>query len=117
MPWRLEVEAAREPPGATSAGANVHAIELLVATPEASVAERSQPTKEMPQPLRLGKGDDNPTGHETVATSRCFPPIRRIGEAKPDGNGLSSTPLVGAGGAVLGSMFQGASARCQPQRG
>jgi putative transposase len=61
------VAAAGGPLGARSAGANVHDTRLLAATLEAIVVERPQPTEERPQPLCLDKGDDKPTGHETVA--------------------------------------------------
>jgi putative transposase len=64
---RLVVAAAGGPLGARSAGANVHDTRLLAATLEAIVVERPQPTEERPQPLCWDKGDDNPTGHETVA--------------------------------------------------
>jgi putative transposase len=65
---RLVVEATGGPLGATIAGANVHDTKLLAATLEAIVVERPLPTGEKPQHLCLGKGDDKPTGHETVAT-------------------------------------------------
>ena len=85
------MEAAGGPLGAAIAGANVHDTKLLAATLAAMVVARPQPTKEMPQHLCLDKGDDNPTGHETVATYRYTPHIRRIGEGKlaPDGQKTS----------------------------
>jgi putative transposase len=49
------------------AGANVHDTKLVAATLEAMVVERPPPTEEQPQPLGRDKGDDHPTGHETVA--------------------------------------------------
>jgi putative transposase len=76
----------------TDAGANVHDTKLLAATLEASVVERPQPTAERPQHLCLGKGDDNPTGHETVATYHYTPYIRRIGEEQLDGSGQKTYP-------------------------
>ena len=76
------MEATGGPLGATIAGANVHDTKLLAATLEAIVVARPQPTEERPQHLCLDKGDDNPTGHETVATYQYTPHIRRIGEEK-----------------------------------
>jgi putative transposase len=64
----LVVEATGGPLGATIAGANGHDTKLLAATLEAIVVERPLPTEEKPQHLCLAKGDDNPTGPETVAT-------------------------------------------------
>jgi putative transposase len=86
------VEAAGGPLGATIAGANVHDTKLLAATLEAIVVERPPPTAERPQHLCLDKGDDNPTGHETVAASQYTPPIRRIGEETLDPNGEKTYP-------------------------
>jgi len=63
----LLVEAEGGPLGAAMAGANVHDTKLLADTLEAIVVARPQPTEETPQHLCLDKGDDNPTGHETVA--------------------------------------------------
>ena len=68
MKRRLVVDATGGPLGATIAGANVHDPKWLAATLEAMVVERPQPTAEEPPPLCLDKGDDHPTGHETVAT-------------------------------------------------
>jgi putative transposase len=62
----LVVEAAGGPLGATIAGANVHDTKLLSTTLGAIVVERPQPTAERPQHRCLDKGDDHPTGHETV---------------------------------------------------
>jgi putative transposase len=81
------VEAAGGPLGATIAGANVHATRLLATTLEALVVDRPPPTAERPQPLCLDKGDDNPTGQETVAAFQDTPHLRRIGEEKLDRNG------------------------------
>ncbi len=53
--------------GATLAGAKGHATKRLAATLERLMVERPQPTEERPQPLCLDKGDDKPTGPETVA--------------------------------------------------
>jgi putative transposase len=86
------VEATGGPLGATIAGANVHDTKLLAATLEAIVVERPQPTEERPQHLCLDKGDDHPTGHETVATDHDTPHIRRIGEEKLDGSGQKTYP-------------------------
>jgi putative transposase len=88
----LVVEATGGPLGATIAGANVHDTKLLAATLEAIVVERPQPTAERPQPLCLDKGDDNPTGHETVATYQYPPQIRRIGEERRDSYGQKTSP-------------------------
>jgi putative transposase len=88
----LVVEAAGGPLGATIAGANVHDTKLLAATLEALVVERPQPTEERPQPLCLDKGDDNPTGHDTVVAYQYTPPIRRIGEGKLDRTGQKTYP-------------------------
>ena len=90
MKRRLVVDARGGPLGATIAGANVHETKLLATTLEAIVVERPQPTAEQPQHLCLDKGDDNPTGHETVATHHYTPPIRRIGEEKLDPHGQNT---------------------------
>ncbi len=92
MKRSLVVEATGGPLGATIAGANVHDTKLLAATLEAIVVERPLPTEEKPQHLCLDKGDDNPTGHETVATYQDTPHIRRIGAEKLDPNGQKSYP-------------------------
>jgi putative transposase len=89
---RLAVEAEGGPLGAAIAGANVHDTKLLAATLESLVAERPQPTAATPPPLCLDKGDDHPTGHETVAASQEIPPMRRIGEAKLDPHGQKTSP-------------------------
>jgi putative transposase len=89
---RLVVEATGGPPGATIAGANVHDTKLLAATLEAIVVERPLPTEEKPHHLCPDKGDDHPTGHETVATDQYTPHIRRIGAEKLDLNGQKSYP-------------------------
>jgi putative transposase len=86
------VEATGGPLGATMAGANVHDTTLLAATLEAMVVERPQPTEERPQHRCLDQGDENPTGHETVATSHYTPHIRRIGEEKLDAYGQRTPP-------------------------
>jgi putative transposase len=64
----------------------------LAPTLEAIVVTRPQPTEERPPPLCLDTGDDNPTGHEPVATSQDTPQIRRIGEEQLDPNGQQSYP-------------------------
>jgi putative transposase len=69
------------------AGATVHDTKRLAATLEALVGERPRPTEERPQHLCLDKGDDHPTGHETVTTSQDTPPIRRIGEETREPHG------------------------------
>jgi putative transposase len=61
------VEAPGGPLGATIAGATGHATQRLAATLEAMVVERPLPTEEKPQHRCLDKGDDKPTGPETVA--------------------------------------------------
>lgn len=73
MKRHLVVEADGGPLGATMAGAKVHDTTLLATTLEAIVVERPQPPEERPQPLGLDKGDDHPTGHETVAASQDTP--------------------------------------------
>jgi putative transposase len=78
--------------GATIAGANVHDTKLLAATLESIMVQRPQPTAEPPQHLCLDKGHDNPTGHETVATSQYIPHLRRIGEEKLDSHGQTTYP-------------------------
>ena len=86
------MEAAGGPLGATMAGANVHDTKRLAATLEAMVVARPQPNEERPQHLCHAKGDDNPTGHETVAAYQYIPHIRRIGEEKLDPNGRKTYP-------------------------
>ena len=86
------MEATGGPLGAMIAGANVHDTKLLAATLAAIVVDRPPPTAEMPQHLCLDKGDDHPTGHETVASSQYTPHIRRIGEEKLDANGQKTYP-------------------------
>ena len=86
------MEAAGGPLGVAIAGANVHDTKLLVATLEAIVVARPQPTKERPQHLCLDKGYDNPTGHETVASYQYIPHMRRIGEEKLDPRGRKTYP-------------------------
>jgi putative transposase len=88
----LVVEATGGPLGATIAGANSHDATLLAATLEAIVVERPQPTAEQPQHRCLEKGDDNPTGHETVAAYQYTPQIRRIGEERLDDDGQTRYP-------------------------
>ena len=92
MKRRVVVDATGGPLGTTIAGANVHDTKLLGATLAAIVVERPQPTEEVPQHLCLDTGDDNPTGHETVATYQYTPHIRRIGEEKLDPNGQKTYP-------------------------
>jgi putative transposase len=59
---------------------------------EAIVVERPQPTEEKPQHLCLDKGDDHPTGHDTVATYQYTPHIRRIGEETLEAYGQKTYP-------------------------
>lgn len=92
MKRSLVVEADGGPLGATIAGATVHDTKLLAATLEAIVVERPQPTGERPQHLCLDKGDDNPTGPETVAAYHYTPHIRRIGEETLEPNGQKTYP-------------------------
>ncbi len=56
------------------------------------MVDRPLPTEERPQHLCLDQGDDNPTGHETVAASQYTPQIRRIGEEKLAPNGQKTHP-------------------------
>jgi putative transposase len=88
----LVVEADGGPLGAAIAGAHGHDTKLLAATLESIVAERPQPTAATPQHLCLDKGDDHPTGHETVAAYQDIPPMRRIGEEKLDPHGQKTYP-------------------------
>ena len=92
MKRRLVVEATGGPLGATIAGANVHDTKLLAATLEAIVVERPQPTEERPPHLCLDKGDDQPTGYDTVATYHYTPYIRRLGAATLDADGQKTDP-------------------------
>jgi putative transposase len=89
---RLVVDATGGPLGATIAGANVHDTKLVAATLEAIVVERPPPTAEEPQHLCLDKGDDHPTGHETVAAYQDTPHLRRIGEERLDADGERTYP-------------------------
>jgi putative transposase len=89
---RLVVEADGGPLGATIAGANVHDTTLRAATLEAVVVERPQPTEARAPHLCLDKGDDHPTGHQTVAAYHYIPHIRRIGEEKLDLDGQKTYP-------------------------
>jgi putative transposase len=66
------------------APANRHDIKLLAATLEAIMVHRPVPTPEAPQHLCLDKGDDNLTGHTTVAHFGYLSHIRRIGKEKLD---------------------------------
>jgi putative transposase len=86
------VEATGGPLGATIAGATVHDTTLLAATLEAMVVERPLPTEAKPPHLRLDKGSDTPTGHETVATYQDTPQIRRLGAEKREPHGQKSDP-------------------------
>ena len=87
MKKSLLVEASGGPLAAVVAGGNVHDTKLLVATLDAIVVERPQPSEEEPQHLCLDKGYDNPTGRQAVEEHGYVPHIRRIGEEKmaPDG--------------------------------
>jgi putative transposase len=86
------VEATGGPLGATIAGANGHDPKWLAATLEAMVVERPQPPEGRPQHLCVDKGEENPPGHETVATSHYTPHIRRLGEAKLEAYGQQTSP-------------------------
>ncbi len=86
------MEARGGPLGAAIAGANVHDTTRLAATLGAIVGERPQPTEEWPQHLCLDKGDDHPTGHETVTAYQYTPHLRRIGEGKRDPHGQKTSP-------------------------
>ena len=66
--------------------------DLKATTLEASVVARPPPTEARPQPLGRDKGDDKPTGHETVATEQDTPPLRRIGEEKLAPHGQQIDP-------------------------
>ena len=92
MKRSLVVEADGGPLGITIAGANRHDTKLLAETLEAIVVERPEPTTERPQHLCLDKGDDHPTGHETVAAYQYMPHIRRMGEEKLDPQGQKTYP-------------------------
>jgi putative transposase len=88
----LVVETTGGPLGATIAGAHGHDTKLLAATLAAIVVDHRPPTAARPQHLCLDKGDDNPTGHETVAAYQYTPHIRRIGEEKFDSSGQKTYP-------------------------
>jgi putative transposase len=88
----LLVEADGGPLAVVIAEANRHDTKLLAATIDAIVVERPVPTPELPQPLCLDKGYDNPTGHATVALYGYLPHIRRIGEEKLDPQGEKRFP-------------------------
>jgi putative transposase len=83
----LVVEVMGGPLGVTIAGANVHDTKLLAASLQTIVVVRPLPTDEQSQHLYCEEGYANPTGHETVATSRDIPHIRRIGERTRHANG------------------------------
>ena len=84
MKRSLLVEAAGGPLAIVIAGTNVHDTKLLVATLEAIVVERPEPTPEHPQHLCLDLGYDNPTGVEAVNTHHSVAHLRRIGKEKLD---------------------------------
>lgn len=86
------MDATGGPLGAAIAGANVHDTKLLAVPLGAIVVDRPPPTAERPQHLCLDKGDDNPTGHATVAAYQYTPHIRRIGEEKRDPAGEKTYP-------------------------
>ena len=92
MKRSLVGEADGGPLGITIAGANRHDTKLLAETLEAIVVERPEPTPKRPQHLCLDRGDDNPTGHETVDAYQYIPHIRRIGEEKLDPQGQKTYP-------------------------
>jgi putative transposase len=64
----LLVEAAGGPLAVVIAGANVHDTKLLLATLDAIVVPRPQPTPERPQHLCLDLAYDNPTGAAAMAS-------------------------------------------------
>jgi putative transposase len=80
----LVAEADGGPLGAAMAGANVHETTLVASTLEDIAVVRLQPTEERPQHLCLDKGDEHPTGHDTVAAYKYIPHIRPKGEEKLD---------------------------------
>ena len=61
------------------AGANVHDTKLLALTLESIVVDRPADAIENPG---LGKGYDNPTGHQAGAAHGYQGHIRRMGEEK-----------------------------------
>jgi putative transposase len=88
----LVVEAEGGPLGLTIAGANRQDTKLLAETREAIVVERPEPTIERPHHRCLDKGDDHPTGHETVAAYQYIPHLRRIGAEKLAPQGQKTSP-------------------------
>jgi putative transposase len=56
------------------------------------VVERPHPSAARPQHLCLDKGDDHPTGHETVVAYQHPPHLRRIGAEKLDPDGQKTRP-------------------------
>ncbi len=92
------VEAEGGPLGVAIAGANGHEPKLLAATLESVVVERPQPTAARPQPLCLAKGDDHPTGHDTVAACQYMPQRRRIGAEQLARYGHKTSPARRWGG-------------------
>ena len=57
-------------------GANTQDTKLLSDTLEAVVVDRPWPTEDKPRHLSLGKGYDNPTGHQAVADRQYTAHIR-----------------------------------------
>ena len=74
------------------AGANVHDTKLLAMTLEGVVVERPDTCDDRIQHLCLNKGYDNPTGHQAVAVHGYRGHVRRMGEEKPDSQGVKRYP-------------------------
>ena len=74
------------------AEANVHATKRLAPTLESLVVARPPPAEGWPQHLRLDKGYNHPTGHDTVAAFQDVSHLRRFGEAKRDAHGQKTYP-------------------------
>ncbi len=74
------------------AGANVHDTNLPAMTLEGVVVERPDTCDDRIQHLCLNKGYDNPTGHQAVAVHGYRGHVRRMGEEKPDSQGVKRYP-------------------------
>ena len=70
------------PPGAVTAGANVHDCKLLDGTVGAIAVDRPELTVEAPRELGPNRGSDDPTGREVAASGGHTPQIRRFGEGE-----------------------------------
>ena len=86
------VEADGGPLSVVIAGANVPDFKLLVATLEAIVVARPEPTEEAPQHLCLDAGYDKGPAREVVERYDYQAHIRRIGEEKKDSAGEKRYP-------------------------